>query len=116
MSDLEPIELECYRRLRNERGVAELNSFFLFRRTGIVFEGEWLNGKPHGYGKNYYPNGGYYEGTFFNGLPHGFGRFINANGDYYQGEVKFGRGNGEGRYCAGEISFHGMFRDNVLHG
>lgn len=71
-----------------------MNTFYRFNRTGIIYEGEWLNSKPHGYGKNYYPNGGYYEGTFFNGLPHGFGRFINANGDYYEGDVKFGRGNG----------------------
>jgi hypothetical protein len=49
-------------------------------------------------------------------LPHGFGRFINANGDYYQGDVKFGRGNGEGRYFSGFTSFHGFFKDNVLHG
>jgi antitoxin component YwqK of YwqJK toxin-antitoxin module len=37
-----------------------MNAFYRFNRTGIVYEGEWLNGKPHGYGKNYYPNGGYY--------------------------------------------------------
>ena len=93
-----------------------MNTFFKFYRTNITYEGEWYNSKPHGYGKNYYPNGGYYEGTFIKGLPHGFGRFINGNGDYYEGQVKHGRGNGEGVYHAGGIIFRGLFKDNVLNG
>ena len=56
------------------------------------------NGVPHGYGKNFYPNGGIFEGSFLDGVPHGYGRFIMANGDYYQGEVKYGRANGNGTY------------------
>jgi len=70
------------------------NKYFQFNRSGVVYCGDWFNNKPHGFGKNYYPNGGYYEGMFINGLPQGFGRFINTNGDYYQGDIFYGRGNG----------------------
>ena len=38
------------------------------------------NGKPYGWGQNFYPNGGYYEGSFVDGIPHGFGRLIMSNG------------------------------------
>lgn len=115
LQELEPIESECRRRSK-ERGIFESNKFFKFNRTGVIYEGEWLSHKPHGFGKNFYPSGGYYEGSFTAGLPNGFGRFVNANGDYYQGEVKFGRGNGEGMYVAGDVVYTGRFKDNVLHG
>jgi len=115
LSYLEPIEGECRRRSR-ERGVLEPNKFFKFSRTGVVYEGEWLNSRPHGFGKNIYPSGGIYEGSFTDGLPNGYGRFINANGDYYQGEVKYGRGNGEGVYVTDEVVYRGLFKENVLHG
>ena len=109
------MEGECRRRNR-QRGVLEPNKFFKFSRTGVIFEGEWLNNRPHGFGKNFYPSGGIYEGSFTDGLPNGYGRFINANGDYYQGEVKYGRGNGEGIYVTEDIVYRGFFKDNVLHG
>jgi hypothetical protein len=116
LQQLDSIEQECRRQLKGERGVLEPNKYYRFTRTGVVYEGEWFNSKPHGLGKNYYPSGGYYEGTFTAGLPNGYGRFINPNGHYYQGEVKCGRGSGEGTYIAGNVLYRGHFKDNVLHG
>ena len=87
-----------------DRGVEE-HGYFCFKKTGIIYRGEWKvifylfqNGKPNGWGKNNYPNGGYYEGSFVDGIPHGSGRFIMENGDFYEGQVKFGRANGSGYY------------------
>lgn len=102
--------------MKGDRGVSEPNKFFKFIRTGVIYEGQWYNSKPHGIGKNFYPSGGFYEGTFTAGLPNGYGRFINANGHYYQGDVKYGRGNGEGMYVAGDVVYRGNFKDNVLNG
>lgn len=38
------------------------------------YDGEWLKGKMHGYGKYLYEDGGTYVGEFLNNLPHGEGK------------------------------------------
>lgn len=60
MQDLEPIEPECRRRMKGDRGILEPHKYFKFARTGVVYEGEWFSNKPHGFGKNFYPSGGVY--------------------------------------------------------
>ena len=35
----------------------------------------WLNDKQSGHGKYIYPNGDVYEGEFFNGKKHGYGEY-----------------------------------------
>ena len=102
--------------MKGQRGASQPNKYFKFGRTGVVYQGQWYCSKPQGFGRNYYPSGGFYEGLFTDGLPNIYGRFINANGHYYQGEVKCGRGNGEGVYMTDDVMFRGCFKDNVLHG
>lgn len=60
LDQLESIEQECNRRLKGQRGVKVPNKYFKFFRTGVIYEGEWYNSKPQGFGRNYYPTGGYY--------------------------------------------------------
>ena len=33
----------------------------------VYYEGEWMDGKPHGKGKIYLPDGSYFEGGFHRG-------------------------------------------------
>ena len=73
-------------------------------------------GKPNGWGKSFYPNGGYYEGSFIDGLADGCGRLIMPNGDYYDGDIKFARANGNGLFVTKKGEYRGQFKDNVRHG
>ena len=49
-----------------------------------MFEGEYLNGKKYGKGKQYLLNGSlYFEGEYLNGKSNGHGK------EYYNGNLKF---------------------------
>ena len=50
-----------------------------------VFEGGYLNGKPHGFGTHIWPHGSRYEGEYRNGRPHGSGAYATESGDRYEG-------------------------------
>jgi hypothetical protein len=45
-----------------------------------VWEGETLNGKPHGKGKYTFSNGNVYEGEFYNDKLHSKGKMSYADG------------------------------------
>jgi hypothetical protein len=53
---------------------------------GSVYEGDIVNGKPHGKGKLTYVYGGVYEGDWFDGEQTGIGKMT-----YPDGEVDEGR-------------------------
>jgi len=70
------------------------------------YEGDTLNGKPHGIGKStYIDNGMVYEGEFFNGKPQGKGKIMFPNGDVYEGEFYNDRLHGKGKmiYADGTV-------------
>lgn len=52
---------------------------------GKIYEGEWLDGKPHGQGIKAWPDGRKYDGLWSLGKPIGKGRKI-----YPDGRVKEG--------------------------
>ena len=54
----------------------------------LLFEGEYLNGKRHGYGKEYFDGKLSYEGEYLNGKRNGKGKEYN-----YKGKLEF-----EGEY------------------
>lgn len=64
--------------------------------NGDEYQGEWLNGKPHGEGLLVTLKGDRYLGEFENGLFHGYGEMHYGNGDVYEGEWVRGMPNGEG--------------------
>ena len=58
-------------------------------RDTLIFEGEYLNGKKNGKGKEYYFYDGnlIYEGEYLNGLKHGIGKEYDSNGNLiFEGE------------------------------
>lgn len=53
--------------------------------NGSVFEGEFLNGLPHGEGITVYDNGDRYVGEWFRHKPNGKGKMTYASGDILEG-------------------------------
>lgn len=54
-----------------------------------IYEGEWKDGRKHGYGIYYYGEGDKYEGWWQNGCHHGRGKYTWENGDVYDGNRIF---------------------------
>lgn len=84
--------------------------------TGIIYEGEWKNGKEHGYGVMKTMEGTY-EGSYKNGQPNGQGVFTIAGGRKYIGEWKNGLADGHGLevYPNGN-SYEGSWRAGLPNG
>jgi hypothetical protein len=62
------------------------------------YEGEYLNGKRHGFGTYIYANGNKYSGEYKNDSPNGRGTITFSSGEKYIGEVKNGKRHGTGTY------------------
>eukprot|EP01097_Dermamoeba_algensis_P007389 TRINITY_DN465_c0_g2_i1.p1 TRINITY_DN465_c0_g2~~TRINITY_DN465_c0_g2_i1.p1 ORF type:complete len:633 (-),score=89.32 TRINITY_DN465_c0_g2_i1:151-2049(-) len=82
-----------------------------------VYEGEFQNGKAHGYGKLTFSTGDVYLGFFHSNHIHGTGVFIDRFGNRYEGEYKYGKRSGRGKFLAvsGAI-YEGDFLDGVMEG
>ena len=91
----------------------------------MKYEGEYLNGKRHGKGKEFTKNKILvYEGEYQNGLWHGKGKQYNSDKIssglgpqlIYEGEFKFGKWDGKGKeyetgllYVGGKLKHEGNF-------
>lgn len=64
---------------------------YYFHKKMIEYQGEWKNGKKHGFGTLYYRNGDIYEGEWQNNLMHG------------KGSVKFIGGSLKGCWTNGKM-------------
>jgi TonB family protein len=82
-----------------------------------TYNGEFLNGKPHGLGTWHYPSGAKYEGDVQNGLRHGKGSWVDSDGTTYVGEWEqnkwWGRGLVKNRQG---YSYEGEFKNNLRDG
>jgi hypothetical protein len=82
--------------------------------NGCIYEGDIVNGKPHGKGKNKCEFSEY-EGDFVNGEKHGKGKYKNCSGvfegDFVNGDITKGKftGNNGDTY---EGNFANNFRRN----
>lgn len=84
---------------------------------GNVYEGEWLDDKKHGQGREVYPNGARYVGTFLYSKRHGSGMTTNADGSIYDGEYVSGERYGYGRSIRADGSgYEGMYVRDMRHG
>ncbi|KAJ9460804.1 Phosphatidylinositol 4-phosphate 5-kinase 8 [Diplonema papillatum] len=68
--------------------------------NGMFYEGQWLKGKRHGFGKTTIVDDGEmeYEGFFSRDLFHGFGTKRFDNGEVYEGGWKHGKEHGLGQW------------------
>ena len=51
----------------------------------MAYEGEWLKGKPHGFGKHIDEKGTKYIGDFVGGEKTGSAKILTKEGQYYEG-------------------------------
>ena len=58
---------------------------------GKSYDGEWLDGKSHGFGTKTWPDGKKYEGYWKCGMPEGKGRKIHKDGTVKEGEFINGK-------------------------
>eukprot|EP00929_Paragymnodinium_shiwhaense_P061142 TRINITY_DN30531_c0_g1_i1.p1 TRINITY_DN30531_c0_g1~~TRINITY_DN30531_c0_g1_i1.p1 ORF type:complete len:379 (+),score=65.21 TRINITY_DN30531_c0_g1_i1:88-1224(+) len=85
---------------------------------GFSAQGEWLDGKLHGFATMTDANGSVvYEGEFRSGKRHGLGRQLFESGDAYDGGWRDGRLHDRGvYYFANGDKFYGMWKDGVYDG
>ena len=122
-------------------GNGKVKEYFEF--GGLIFDGEYLNGKRNGFGKEYsfdvlkyegefsdgkkngfgkqYGSYGIlnYEGQFLNGKKHGIGKEFHLNKKLkYEGQFINGKSQGKGKEydSSGKLIFEGEFFDGKKHG
>ena len=86
----------------------------------LIYEGEYLNGKRNGKGKELYSGKIDYEGEYKDGKRSGKGReYFYNNKLKFEGEYRNGKRNGEGKeyYDNGVLKFEGVYlNDNIFTG
>ena len=94
---------------------------YTLKTNKLIFEGEYINKKRHGKGKEYYDDGKLkYEGEYLNGTRNGKGKeFYNDEKLKSEGEYINGKKNGNWKeyYDDGKIKFEGEYlNDEILNG
>lgn len=86
------------------------------RPNGATYEGQWLQGRKHGLGKQIYSDDTVYTGQFANGFEHGQGVRTYSDGSVFEGRFRFGRRDGPGtlKLPNGKIQ-KGNFRDALVN-
>ena len=70
----------------------------IYHEKILIYEGEYLNGKRNGKGKEYDDNGNLiFEGEYLNGKRNGKGKEYDYNCLIYEGEYLNGQRNGKGK-------------------
>ena len=82
---------------------------------GNIYEGDFLNGKYHGYGHYKLVNGDVYIGQFKYGLFDGRGQLMSQNGDVFDGNFLEGKKDGFGLMIKSDgEKIEGEYKDGVL--
>lgn len=95
----------------------------MLTKSHILYEGEWKNGNPCGFGIVCYPNPNKktfhlgYKGRFVEGKLNRTGTYHHSDGSYYIGKWKEGKRQGYGIMWYQDGSFYaGDFFNNFRHG
>lgn len=67
------------------KGIKQGKGRFTSSLNFSTYEGEWKDGKKHGFGTIVYKDGARYEGNFQNGYKHGKGVIIYPTLNQYEG-------------------------------
>lgn len=84
---------------------------------GGRYEGEFLNGEPHGQGVMTFMDGSHYEGGWRSNRFHGKGVFTFPDGARYEGDFRDDEFHGQGVMTSPDgRSYEGEFRDSEFQG
>ena len=110
------VYIENYKKISGKYKTGGINGHgkeYLIDTNILIYEGEYLNKKRHGLGKEYSKNGVLlYEGEYLNGKRHGLGKEYSKNGVLlYEGEYLNGKRHGLGKEYSkdGELIFEGEY-------
>jgi len=85
--------------------------------TNQIYKGQWHEGKRHGQGELYEPDGSVYKGYWKNDMKHGKGKYIWSDGKVYTGEWKDDQMCGQGEIVWPNGSkYVGEFKDGARDG
>ena len=83
----------------------------------LIYEGEFMNGKRDGKGKEYNNGELIYEGEYIKGVKDGKGKEYNYGELIFEGEYINGLRNGKGKqYFFNELIFEGEYMDGIRNG
>lgn len=87
------------------------------RWDSALYEGDWIDNRPHGEGTLKWPDGEVYTGEFNDGRKEGRGELTLANGNKYEGEYKNDKRHGQGIYTwASGDNYVGEWENGWRHG
>ncbi|KAL9187207.1 hypothetical protein ACHAXT_001310 [Thalassiosira profunda] len=87
------------------------------RYSGGIYNGQLMNGKPHGKGGLRWEDGGFCEGYWKEGTLHGWGVMSWPSGQVYDGQWENGKENGRGTmtFASGSV-YEGEFKKGAITG
>ena len=84
---------------------------------GSRYVGDFVDGKRHGKGTNYFAHGTRYDGDWKNGYMNGYGVCVYADGEKYEGEWADGKRHGQGTcFYASGAKYVGKWVNNKKQG
>lgn len=85
--------------------------------TGVIYQGEWVDDRREGYGRQIWKDGSVYEGDWRDNKANGEGRLIHSSGDVYEGLWVDDKAEGQGMYLHQDgASYRGEWLDDKQHG
>ena len=85
--------------------------------NGETYEGQFMDGKRHGFGRQIWPDGSIYEGFWDEDRCNGKGRLINAEGHVYFGDWIDDKAEGKGTFKHTDgTKYEGEWKDDVQNG
>ena len=114
------VDIEDYKKTSGKYKIAEKNCKgreYILNTKRMIFEGEYLNGKRNGKGKEYYDDGKLkFEGEYLNGERNGKGKEYDRDGELkFEGEYLNGKRNGKGKDYDydGKLEFEGEYLNGI---
>jgi len=98
-------------------GDNDLRDFKKVEDSDATYEGEWLNGKKDGYGRQLWKCGDTYNGQWKNNCQSGWGKNTWADGSFFIGQYCNDLKHGIGEYVWEDGTMYiGEWKDNLIHG